>query len=285
MSTDTLSRHLAEPRSPARVMRHGHAARGQALVEALVGGAVLATCAAIVILLAKYQSLSTAANAAARVAAFDCAAYPGYCAHAGAAGTAASIRSAYFEPATDHATGLSFWTTREGAPLLQSPADARVEVALEPFDGPLGVIGGMAGRVGGSALALASELAGPGRFGLDIRGGLTRTEVNVAVLADRQSSAESNLLEGLPLTLGARVAVLADHWNASGPSGDPLSVEARVDQGKRLPGLLEDAIGLAYAPTLLFMRAMDAAGLEPHADAFDRHALDVDLVPHDRVRR
>src|SRR5690554_4711350 len=59
---------------------HGWGQSGQALVEALVGLALLASLAMLVVLLGKYQSIAWSTINASRSLAFGCAVTPGGCA-------------------------------------------------------------------------------------------------------------------------------------------------------------------------------------------------------------
>ena len=132
-----------------------------------------------------------------------------------------------------------------------------------------------------------SDIAGPGRFGFGLTDGLVRTRVQASLEgADpAPERAWSIGIERLPLRIGGRAAVLADAWNASGSRSGPRSVESRVQQGARLPGAAEAGFDLAYAPTRAFLALMGAIGLEPTADAFDYHHVDVTLLPPDREAR
>ena len=77
-----------------------------------------------------------------------------------------------------------------------------------------------------------------------------------------------------------------DAWTATAAqTEDEDSVRHRVDRGQRLAGGAEDALALAYATTRAMLRATGLAGLEPQADAFRYHEIDVDLVPDDRIGR
>jgi len=110
--------------------------------------------------------------------------------------------------------------------------------------------------------------------------------LRVRVSPSQAGNEKLDRLDSLPLLMHARVALVTDAWNASGPYGaEPHSVQSRVQAGQQVDPVHEAAFGLGYQLTLWSMQLMDVAGLEPRASDFHPHRADVDRVPVDRIGR
>lgn len=259
---------------------------GQALVEAVVGLALLATLGMLVVLLGKYQAIAWSTINASRTLAFGCAFAPAGC-QAGSApeDLVASMRESHFA-ATEASTasGLpALWHDRRGRPMLDRFEGISADVGAPPFDAGASVatsrrLSGIADPVG-----VVGRLAGPGRFGFDIGDGLRQARVRAHVQPGHPVARLDDSLLGTALQPTATTAVLVDPWSASGPSGDDDSVGARVQQGRRLAGAAEATILAGYAPTRALLALADLLGLESGTDAFRPGEIDVDLVPDDRL--
>jgi len=271
---------------------------GQALVETLVGAVVLVPLAVLVIWLGKVMTIDQATVAASRILAFECAARPDDCARAAEhPELVEELRRRAFSrldapvltaerlgdaPSTSERNPL--WTDRANRPLLQRFSDVGARVDAEHFDAGVSLAGSRGGAAASNALELVTTLAGPGRFGLAIDGGLVAARVQANVSASPGAISFARQLDSIALRMKAQTAVLTDAWTAIGPyGGDDRSVESRVERGQRLPQLLETAIDARYRPTLALIDVMGAVGLEPEAGAFRYHAIDVDVVPPDRL--
>lgn len=261
-------------------------ARGQALVEAVVGLALLAALGMLVVLLGKYQAIAGSTIVASRSLAFGCVVSPGGCAPGPAPeGLLDSLRDAQFGPGIEQPASATrpLWHDRRGAPMLDrfTGLSARLEAAR--FDAGQSLAGSQRLRGIADPAGIIAELAGPGRFGLDIADGIRNAHVEVAVQPGSPAGRFDASLLGTALRLRANTAVLGDTWSAAGPSGGDESVEARVDRGRRLAPALEATIDAAYAPARGLLLLADLLGLESGTDAFRPDAIDVDLVPPDRL--
>lgn len=272
--------------------------RGQALTEAAVAGVVMVPLFLLVMILGKYQSIQQAVIDASRWLAFECTVRIDECVafdvhpelademrgHHFARTDRGVLSSDVLEDHPADSERLALWVDRSNRPLIERFSDIGARVTPESFDAGLSVAAGSnSGRALGGLHTL-SNLAGPGRFGLDIGGGLVRARAQTAVSRSVAADSFIGQLDSIRLRPGATTAVLTDAWNASGPyGGDPRSVEARVERGGRLPGGAEDAIDLAYMPMRAFIWTMVGLGLEGSGDKFDYHHVDVDLVPTDRL--
>jgi hypothetical protein len=266
-------------------------ARGQALVELLVAMLALVPLYFGIAWVAKVLDLRQAAIAASRTLAFECTVRPDACAEAGAhpalveetrlrhfAGHGVGVRS----DARDTGEREAFWVDRRGEPLLERLEDVTVEVARLRFDSPLAFAGGLSGTFSGAVRTL-SELAGPGRFGLEIDGGFLEARVRARVAPGRPADGWLRRLTAMPLEVSERTAILTDAWNASGPYGEaPDSVESRVTAGSRVPGV-QAAIDAGWLPVRGLLAVGEALGLESRAALLRWHEVDVDLVPPDRL--
>ena len=209
-----------------------------------------------------------------------------------------------------------FWVDRQGGSLLAKPSDATVQVAVGESD----AAGGAWARAGTDASSRMggpgagsngmSSLAGPGVFGLEVANGLVTAQVRASVSLNRTLAQWLQRPQGMRLALGGKTSVMVDAWNASSGKGpDPRSFEARVAQGRRLPGpgdsagMLgaagreapdgalgsldgvgpEEAIDVLYAPIRSLITSPLLAPVEPRGSLFRYHEIDVDLVPADRI--
>ena len=179
--------------------------------------------------------------------------------------------------------GNRFWVERDGRPLLERYEDVTVAVASVRFDSPFAFAGGQGERTFPGAVRLLSELAGPGRFGLDLEAGLVDARVRVRLSRSRAADGWVTRLASMPLTLSAHLTILTDAWNASGPYGAaPDAVETRVEAGARVPGV-DLALGAGWLPVRGLLATADALGFESSAGSLRWHEIDVDLVPPDRL--
>ena len=259
---------------------------GQALVEAVVGLALLAALGMLVVLLGKYQAIAWSTTNASRSLAFGCAFAPQGCEPGPAPeGLLASLREAQFT-ATDGAAPSSLpalWHDRRGRAMLDRFDGLSARVDAQRFDAGQSVatsrrLSGIADPVG-----IIDRLAGPGRFGLDIADGIRQARVRVAVQPGHPAGRFDDSLMGMSLELRANTAVLADSWAASGPTGADDSVEARIERGRRLAPVAEASMVAGYAPARALLLLADLLGLESGTDAFRPGEIDVDLVPDDRL--
>ena len=281
-----------------RTMTRQSGQSGQALIETLVGATVMVPFVVLLVWLGKVQTMQQAAIAGSRVLAFECSVRPETCARsADHPELADELRRRVFARAdlgifshdrmADDAPAAErnpLWTDHRNRALIERFSDVGVRVDAEPFDAGLSVSESRAGSIASNALEVLSDLAGPGRFGLDIRGGLV--DARVQINASRSAPADDfrRQLASIPLGIHAHTAVLTDAWNASGtttPGG--RSVEARVGRGRQLTSLYEASIDARYLPVRGFISLMGLIGLEPSADAFRYHDARLDVLPEDRI--
>jgi len=271
--------------------------RGQALVEMLVALVALVPLFFGTIWIAKLVDLRQSTIAAARTLAFECTVRPAACADgAPDPALAAETRRRFFAAhgrviASDDAAagpvtagvGRSTWTDRDARPLLERFEDVTLNSGRERFDSPLAFAGSSAERVFPGAVRVISDLAGPGRFGLDLQGGFVTASVQARVSASRPRGGWVAGLRSEPLTVRARLAVLTDAWNASGPYGPAAdSVESRVEAGAALPWI-EPGIDIGWLAVRGLLAVADAIGLESTAGELRWRETDVDRVPPDRL--
>jgi hypothetical protein len=268
-------------------------ARGQAIVELLVAMLALVPLYFGVVWVAKVLDVQQATVAAARALAFECTVRPAACADPAAhPELAEDTRLRFF---SSHRLGLrsdgalvarpnAFWVDRRGDALLERLDDVTVDVVPGRFDSPLGFAGGL-GDGFPRAVRVLSELAGPGRFGLDLEGGLVEARVETRLARSRPGDGWVRSLTAMPIAMSARTAILTDAWNASGPYGDEVdSVESRVTEGTRVPGL-DAAIAAGWLPVRGLLAIGAALGFESRAAELRWHEIDVDIVPPDRLGR
>ncbi len=289
---------LSRRRRAGQRQRHRVVHCGQALIETLVGAAVLVPFVVLLIWLGKVQSIQQSTIAAARVLAFECSVRPDACADPSHHPEFADeIRRRMFARADlsifsrdrmrDPAPASErnpLWTDAAGRPLVERFSDVGIRVDQDRFDAGLSVAESRAGALAANALEVLSRLAGPGRFGLEIDGGLVNARVQVNASSTAPADLFSRQLATIPLGIRAQVSVLTDAWNASGatnPGG--RSVEARVSSGRRLDPLYEASIDARYLPVRGFLSLMEVIGLEPTAAAFRYHDAELDVVPADRI--
>lgn len=248
---------------------------GQALVETLLVAPVLLLLALGMTMIVRLVTIDLAAVGAVRVSAFGCALDPRAC---GDAPGDAALLSRFFDDGEDHVGSPHLWHDHRSRRLVQGASTIAHDRQDGVFDAPSGLLG--ARRLGATAADLVDRLAGPARFGLDTGRGLRVARLSVPVWSGRP--ADGDLLNGLRMQIDARLAVLGDAWNASGPTGPETSVSARVEPGSRpllWPGHATQALN---APTHGFMRLMHALRLDADPDPLIGFELDVDLVPSDR---
>lgn len=267
--------------------------RGQAIVELLVAMLALVPLYFGVVWIAKVLDVQQSTVAASRALAFECTVRPSACAAPAAhpelaedtrlrffASHRLGVRSDGALPARPNA----FWVDRRGDALLEGLDDVTIDVVPRRFDSPLGFAGGL-GEGFPRAVRVLSELAGPGRFGLDIEGGLVEARVEARLARSWPGDGWVRSLTAMPLAMSARTAILTDAWNASGPYGEEAdSVETRVAEGTRVPGL-DTAIAAGWLPVRGLLAIGAALGFESRASELRWHEIDVDLVPADRLGR
>ncbi len=262
---------------------------GQALVEAVVGLALLASLAMLVVLLGKYQSIAWSTISASRSLAFGCAVTPGGCAAGPApAGLLAAVRDTQLGDGGEGRGSSApadrpLWHDRRGVPLLERFTGVSARIEAPRFDAGQSLAGSQ--RLSGipNPADILATLAGPGRFGLDIADGIRDARVEVAVQPGFPAGRFDESLLGTALRLRANTAVLGDTWAAAGPRGGDDAVEARVDRGRRLAPAIEAGIVAGYAPARGLLLLADLLGLESGTEAFRPGEIDVDLVPVDRL--
>jgi hypothetical protein len=273
--------------------------RGQALVETLVVATVLVPLVFVTVLLGKYQSMQTATIAAARTLVFECTVRKDECSRPeGLSKLSEEVSQRHLSRASrevfsedgvpdlkDGPERHAFWTNRKGQGLLESYGDTTAAVTSGSFDAGIGVAQGFekTGDVK-NAVALLSNLAGPNKFGLELRDGLLTAKVQVKASASQSTfNASRNWFDGLPLQFNAQAAILTDDWSASKPQGsESTTVESRVNRGKKLAAPLETAQDVAYLAVRASIAIMGALGLDKNAGSFRYHDMDVDVIPPDR---
>jgi hypothetical protein len=271
--------------------------RGQALVEVLVALLAIVPLYFGVVWLAKVLDARQATIAAARMVAFECTVRADACIAAAARPELArEVRRRVFARhdvalrSDDVAAGQvaagqgrAFWTDRGGRALLERFEDVEVDVAPLRFDSPRASAAGEGDRMIPGALRLLSELGGPGRFGLDLAGGLLDARVRARLSRTAPDDGFVVRLAAMPVTLDERLAILTDAWTASAPYGPAAdSVEARVGAGARVP-LVDTAIAAGWLPVRGLLAVGATLGFESRANSLRWHRIDVDLVPSDRI--
>jgi hypothetical protein len=272
-------------------------AGGQAIVELLVALVAIVPLYLGVAWLAKVLDMQQATIAAARSLAFECTVRLQACADADAHPELAhEVRRRFFsshdtvlrsgEPAAGPVTTAdanAFWTDRHAGRMLERYEDVTVSVRRVRFDSPLAFAGGQGEQAFPGAGRVISELAGPGRFGLDIEAGFVDARVAARVSRSRPADGWVSRLTAMPLTLDAHLTVLTDAWNASQAYGPaPDSVEARVAAGARVPGI-ETVLAAGWLPVRGLLATGSLLGFESRAGELRWHEIDVDLVPPDRL--
>ncbi len=266
-------------------------AHGQALVELLVALIALLPLFFGMAWLAKVLDLQQATIAGARALAFECTVRLDACRDAnGHPELAVETRRRFFAAhrlglrSDDAAAGVpgvaernAMWVDRSGTALLERFEDVTVSVGPARFDSPLAFAAGQ------GAADLVSRLGGPGRFGLQLDGGFVEARVETVVSRSAPADGWVARLMSMPLSLGARLTVLTDAWNASGPYGEAAdSVETRVAAGARLPAA-DPLIDAGWLGVRGLLAVADFLQVEPSASSLRWHEVDVDLVPPDRL--
>ena len=300
-------------------IRQRHGQRGQALAETMVViSFVMLPFFVAVPLLAKYQDMRQATVSASRTAAFECSVRFEACRNGQAADDIADqIRRRHFSktllglrsdetPADDQLEQERnrFWVDRKGNALLQSYKDVALRIDHENFDAFKGQ------RRVEELLSAASDVSGPGRFGLAARGGLFSAQVQSRAPMDTWLWGKLNLDHDPMLTFDSRLGILADAWNASSAKGaEATSLASRLDKGRRLPsgrelikatndvahvlptdmvnrlpnGDPERFIELVHQPLVHLIRSTSTVFKESNGKKFDYHQVDVEIVPEDRL--
>ena len=269
---------------------------GQALIETLVCAAALLPLLIGAIYIAKLQTVQMATIAASRALAFECQISVDACADLqNNSSLLDEIRRRHFmHPATplesnqqadDSASDNDkqvLWTTRSGQSLLASYADVGFRVDADVLNAGSGNAGRVGASVAANAINIVSNLAGPGRFGLNWQGGLIDAKVQTSLSKGQSVNAFLMSLDPIALDIKAHTATLTDSWNASSARGtEKGSTQSRVDLGKQLP-LLEPVVDGLYAATRAFIIVNDALGFEPDGSKFKYHEVDVTVIPADR---
>ena len=197
-----------------------------------------------------------------------------------------------------------FWVDRKGNALLQSYKDVALRIDHENFDAFKGQ------RRVEAFLSAASDVSGPGRFGLAARGGLFSAQVQSRAPMDTWLWGKLNLNHDPMLTFDSRLGILADAWNASSAKGsEASSLASRLDKGRRLPsgrelikatndvahvlptdmvnslpnGDPERFIELVHQPLVHLIRAPSSVFKKGNGKKFNYHQVDVEIVPEDRL--
>jgi hypothetical protein len=276
-----------------------NAQNGQALVETVVIAMVLVPLVLMTILLGKYQSVQTATIASARSLAFECTVRRDECSKPdGLQKLSEELAQRHLSRASrevfsqDQVPNLmtgaerhALWTNRKGQGLLESFGDTSASVSNGSFDAGVGVAEGFEKTgVVTNAVNLLSSLAGPKKFGLELRDGLLTARVIVNTSTSKPAiSPTGEWLDGFPLRFNSKAAILTDDWSASKPQGnEATTVETRVNQGKRLAAPLETAQDAAYLAVRASIAIMSTLGLDNSGGAFRYHDMDMDLIPPDR---
>lgn len=252
---------------------------GQSLIEGLVGLMAMVPLLMGVIGLARLIDLQQATVSAAREAAFECTVMPAGCP---------------VGPGPDPAALTAFsrdsralWRDAAGQTLPLDRQTIQTQWEALRFDTPFAFAGGTASQSVPGAVHLLSNLAGPGRFGLSLDGGLSRAQVVVALPAWRIGGLGSTIERGstpmVPLRIEAKLAVLSDDWMARSPEGAAAdSVRTRVEAGQRVPGV-DAALRAGWWPIRGLLQLAAWVGLESSAERFTPYVIDVDRVPPDRL--
>lgn len=269
--------HAGIARRPGRRLRRVRrpAARGQALIEFLVGAGVLAALFAGLVVVGRLQDLQSATVSASRYAAFDRAMHADPARVGALQGhvrvrfyetSVAPLRTADVRSDADAwRRPMPQWTDRSPAAraLVSRPAD--VAVTSSEQDPP-----GTAAQLASSIAAAADRaaLVTGGRFDVNRRGYYSaRIRVRVAPFASEPAP-----LSTLELAFDERTTVLGDSWNAAGP-------EQVVDRTRAfVPG----AALRTVRPVLdAFRWALRL--FEPALDQLCLGRIDPELVPVDRL--
>jgi hypothetical protein len=263
-----------------------------------VAAIVLVPFALLIVWLGKVQTIQQASVAASRMLAFECAARPQDCRDGAAhpelvdelrrrAFSRTDVQPLTEDRLADDAPAAErnpLWVDRANRPLIERYSDIGARIDLQSFDAGLSLASSQGGGGVADAAGFLADQAGPGRFGLGLREGLVAARVQAGISSSAGASDFLRQLDSIPLRMKASTAILTDAWNASGPYGGAEdSVESRVARGATVLAAWEASVDARHALTRGFVGLMGAIGLEPRADQFRYHAVDVDLVPEDRV--
>jgi hypothetical protein len=285
---------------PARLRSTRQA--GQALLETLIVAMLISVAMGLMLVWAKLQSIDQAAAAAARSIAFECASVRVACPSTpGRDDVSRSVVRRFLGegdrevlsgdrmmPDSVSSTIRSFWRGLDGRSILRStsPIPSRASAS---FDAGIHVAARVPG-VTADTTALLNRV-GPERFGFDPRGGLAVTRLELSTLTTWPGAAWSGAIGAesgheRALSFEGRAAILADAWNAAvvhADAGD--SVADRVRRARRLDPAVEAALDAGYGLARGALRTASGVGLEPLGRHFNQGAIDVSIVPADRVRQ
>jgi hypothetical protein len=274
---------------------------GQALSEVLVITLALVPMVYLGTWVAKVADMQLSIGAAARKVAFECTRRVTSCYNLDTNSDIVDATrihqfGAYGHQVSSHAIAQDdslatkknpLWVDHKGLPLLAQFSDVSGSIEKENFNATAAILNSQkATDSAKTGLDLISNLAGPGHFGFDTFGGFIKANIQVKIASKHLALGQGGRLDPFALTARRQVAILTDQWNASGAdNGRSDSTAARVGQGKLLPivgSASESALKAAYGLTIVNMNVARTLMLEPNANKFKFHEVDVSLVPPDR---
>ncbi len=275
---------------------------GQSLIETLVVSMALVPLLFLGIYVGKVADIQMANGAAARKLAFDCVQRREDCRDLNAhTDLVDSTRRQFMsapgreilsldglEDEAKTATSNPLWSTHSGVALLEQFSDVSAQISNNKLIAPASHLDKHGQKQVSNVGNHLSNLAGPGRFDLDLYGGFITAKVQTKLSQTAASFDKGARLDPFPLTMQRHVAILSDEWNASGANnGRADSVKVRVDRGQQLyliGPVAEAALKVAYSGTRLGMSIMDSISLEKNTNQFKWHDVDVSIVPPDRKK-
>ena len=259
---------------PLRVMR------GQALTEVAVVCVVLVPLFLLIPVIGKYIHMRQMAQQAARNAAWNATAFPEHVVRGRQAGVAREMLARNF--ASADAPIRSNENVRASGkfddPLLNTFSNHSL---LERDNMHLRSLGEAKSPGFASSAVSALPTALPGDFPPN-KAGYVTTEIRLDVrdLKTRDGGAARYLapFDRLGLTMTARQSLLADAWNAGGPTQGRRSVKSQVKTlvpTSNLEGMQKafDVVGALPLPIVGLLDDLDIGTIEP------------DIVPYDRLQR